>query len=100
MKKMEKNKIIKGKKYLLKLYVAGKTKNSVKAIENLKKILGDKCNGMYQLKIIDILKNPQLAEDEKILATPILCRIFPPPIRKIIGDLSDKEKVLIGLDLV
>lgn len=86
-------------KYLLKLYVTGSTSNSVTAIRNLKQILQE-LGGAYKLQIIDILKNPKLAEDEKILATPALDRKLPPPIKRIIGDLSDKEHVLIGLDLV
>lgn len=86
-------------KNLLKLYVTGSTPNSVIAIRNLKRILQE-LGGGYKLKIIDILKNPKLAEDEKILATPALDRKLPPPIKRIIGDLSDKEQVLIGLDLV
>ncbi len=56
--------------------------------------------GVYALKVIDVLKNPQLAEEDKILATPTLAKVLPPPVRKIIGDLSDREKVLIGLDLL
>lgn len=89
----------KGRKYLLKLYVTGQTPNSVRAIENLKKILEKDLKGMYELQIIDVQKNPQLAEEEKILATPTLSRVLPLPIRRIIGDLSEKEKVLLGLDL-
>ena len=88
------------KKYILKLYVTGQTTNSVKAIQNLKKILSGELKDVYELKIIDVLKNPQLAEDEKILATPTLSRVLPPPVKRIIGDLSDKEKVLLGLDIV
>ena len=90
----------KEKKYILKLYVTGQTTNSVKAIQNLKKILSEDLKDMYELKIIDVLQNPQLAEDEKILATPTLSRVLPPPVKRIIGDLSDKEKVLLGLDIV
>jgi circadian clock protein KaiB len=91
---------VKKKSYTLKLFVTGSTPNSLRAIVNLKRILSEKLNGMYTLQIVDVLKNPQLAEDEKILATPTLSRILPPPIRRIIGDLSDQEKVLIGLDIV
>ncbi|MFH1798142.1 MAG: circadian clock protein KaiB, partial [Candidatus Omnitrophota bacterium] len=76
------------------------TPNSVRAIENLKKILKEDLKGMYELKIIDVQKKPQLAEEEKILATPTLSRVLPLPIRRIIGDLSQKDKVLLGLDLV
>lgn len=88
------------KKYVLKLYVTGQTPNSVRAIENLKKVLEKDLKGIYELNIIDVQKNPQLAEDEKILATPTLSRVLPLPVRRIIGDLSEKDKVLLGLDLV
>jgi circadian clock protein KaiB len=87
-------------KYVLKLYVMGQTPNSLRAIQNLKSILSKDLKGLYNLQIIDIQKNPQLAEDEKILATPTLTKSLPPPIRKIIGDLSDRDKILIGLDLI
>lgn len=88
-------------KYSLKLYVTGETVNSQKAIDNLKSILSEPSfEGKYELEIIDILRHPQLAEDEKIIATPVLIKKIPLPLRKIIGDLSDKEKVLLGLDLV
>ncbi|NJL82406.1 MAG: circadian clock protein KaiB [Chloroflexaceae bacterium] len=88
------------KTYILKLYVAGNTTNSVRALKTLKEILENDFQGVYTLKVIDVLKNPQLAEEDKILATPTLAKILPPPVRKIIGDLSDREKVLIGLDLL
>lgn len=86
--------------YVLKLYVAGNTPNSVRALKTLKTLLEQEFQGVYALKVIDVLKNPQLAEEDKILATPTLAKILPPPVRKIIGDLSDREKVLIGLDLL
>lgn len=88
------------KTYVLKLYVAGNTPNSVRALKTLKNILEHDFQGVYALKVIDVLKNPQLAEEDKILATPTLSKVLPPPVRKIIGDLSDREKVLIGLDLL
>ncbi|MBE9189361.1 circadian clock protein KaiB [Gloeocapsopsis crepidinum LEGE 06123] len=88
------------KTYVLKLYVTGNTYRSVQAIKTLKKILEEEFQGVYALKVIDVLKNPQLAEEDKILATPTLAKILPLPVRKIIGDLSDREKVLIGLDLL
>lgn len=88
------------KTYVLKLYVAGNTPNSVRALKTLKNILEEEFKGVYALKVIDVLKNPQLAEEDKILATPTLSKVLPPPVRKIIGDLSDREKVLIGLDLL
>ena len=88
------------KTYILKLYVAGITPSSITALSTLNTILTEEFQGVYALKVIDVLKNPQLAEEDKILATPTLSKILPPPVRKIIGDLSDREKVLIGLDLL
>lgn len=88
------------KTYILKLYVAGNTPSSTKALRTLNTILEEEFQGVYALKVIDVLKNPQLAEEDKILATPTLAKILPPPVRKIIGDLSDRERVLIGLDLL
>ncbi len=88
------------KTYILKLYVAGNTPNSVRALNTLREILESEFKGVYALKVIDVLKSPQLAEEDKILATPTLSKILPPPVRRIIGDLSDREKVLIGLDLL
>jgi len=87
-------------KFVLKLYVTGRTINSQNAIENLKAILDEPVlKGKYELEVIDILKDPKLAEDERILATPALDKKLPLPARRIIGDLSDKEKVFSGLDL-
>lgn len=88
------------KTYILKLYVAGNTPNSIRVLRMLNNILETEFQGVYALKVIDVLKNPQLAEEDKILATPTLAKILPPPVRRIIGDLSDREKVLIGLDLL
>jgi len=88
------------KTYILKLYVAGNTPNSMRALKTLRNILETEFLGVYALKVIDVLKNPQLAEEDKILATPTLAKILPPPVRRIIGDLSDRERVLIGLDLL
>ena len=88
------------KTYILKLYVAGNTPNSMRALKTLRNILDTEFQGVYALKVIDVLKNPQLAEEYKILATPTLSKILPPPVRRIIGDLSDRERVLIGLDLL
>jgi circadian clock protein KaiB len=88
------------KTYILKLYVAGNTPNSIRALKTLNNILEEEFQGVYALKVIDVLKNPQLAEEDQILATPTLSKILPPPVRKIIGDLSDRERVLIGLDLL
>ena len=85
---------------ILKLYVAGNTPNSMRALKTLRNILETEFRGVYALKVIDVLKNPQLAEEATILATPTLAKILPPPVRRIIGDLSDRERVLIGLDLL
>ncbi|MCX8070176.1 MAG: circadian clock protein KaiB [Thermodesulfovibrionales bacterium] len=87
-------------KYLLKLYVTGKTPKAERAINNLRQICEEELQNQYEMIIIDVLERPQLAEEEKILATPTLIKQLPPPIRRIIGDLSDKEKVLLGLDLL
>ena len=85
--------------YLLKLYITGQTPRSRCAIENLRRICENELHGRYEMHIIDILERPQLAEDEKILATPTVVKELPLPIRRIIGDLSDADKVLLGLDL-
>lgn len=86
-------------RYFLKLYVTGQTPQAQRAISNLKHICEEELAGMYEMIVIDVLERPQLAEDEKILATPTLIKALPLPLRRIIGDLSDKEKVLLGLDL-
>jgi circadian clock protein KaiB len=86
-------------KFKLRLYVTGKTPKSERAIANLKEICEKELEGLYELEIIDVLEQPQLAEDEKILATPTLIKDLPPPLKRIIGDLSNSEKVLLGLDL-
>jgi len=87
-------------KYHLKLYVTGKTQRSEKAIQMLKEVCRNKLDlDDYQLDVIDVLDDPQEAEKDRILATPTLIRKKPPPVRRIIGDLADVEKVLLGLDL-
>jgi|ERR1043166_503043 circadian clock protein KaiB len=83
----------------LRLYVAGQTPKSVTAFANLKKICEEYIPGKYNLEVVDLLKNPTLAKGDQILAIPTLVRKLPQPIRKILGDLSDTERVLIGLDL-
>ena len=85
--------------YELRLYVAGQTPRSVQAFANLKKICEEHLAGRYRIEVIDLLENPQLAKGDQILAIPTLVRTLPSPIRKIIGDLSDKERVLVGLDV-
>ena len=88
------------KTYVLKLYVAGNTPNSVRALKTLRDILEQDFQGIYALKVIDVIQNPQLAEEDKIMATPTLAKVLPPPVRTIIGDLSDRQKILVGLDLL
>ena len=83
----------------LRLYVAGQTAKSIRAFENLKKICEEHLAGKYTIELIDLSANPRLAKGDQILALPTLVRKLPPPLRKIIGDLSDKERVLVGLDL-
>jgi circadian clock protein KaiB len=83
----------------LRLYVAGQTQKSVTAFANLKKIAEEHMAGKYHIEIIDLLINPQLARNDQIIAVPTLVRKLPTPIRKIIGDLSKTERVLVGLDL-
>jgi len=87
------------KEYELRLYVAGTTAKSMQALQNLKRYCEEHLQGKYAIEVIDLLENPQLAEGDQILAIPTLVRRVPEPIRKIIGDLSNEEKVLIGLDL-
>jgi circadian clock protein KaiB len=84
---------------VLSLYIAGNTPKSRSALSNLKKICVEHLDGRYRIKVIDLLKNPKLARDHQILALPTLVRRLPEPIRKIIGDLSNTERVLVGLDL-
>ena len=85
--------------YLLKLYITGASPRAALAIANLRRICEQELQGQYQLEIIDVQEHPQLAEDDKILATPTLIKQLPPPLRRVIGDLSDKEKVLLGLEV-
>ncbi len=83
----------------LRLYVAGQTPKCLTALANLKRICEEHLPGQYQLEVIDLLENPRLAREHQILAIPTLVRKLPEPLRKIIGDLSNKERVLIGLDV-
>lgn len=83
----------------LRLYVAGQTPKSLAAISNLKKICDEHLKDSYNIEVVDLVKNPSLARDHQILAIPTLVRSLPVPIRKIIGDLSDTERVVIGLDV-
>jgi circadian clock protein KaiB len=83
----------------LRLYVAGQTPRAMAALDNLKKICEEHLAGKYQIEVVDLLQNPQLARGDQILAVPTLVRKLPEPVRKIIGDLSNEERVLVGLDL-
>jgi circadian clock protein KaiB len=86
--------------FVLRLYIAGQTPKSLVAFANLKKICEEHLVGRYQIEVIDLLENPHLARGDQILAIPTLVRKLPVPVRKIIGDLSNTERVLIGLDLL
>ncbi len=83
----------------LRLYVAGRTPKAVRAFANLQKICNEHLAGRYSIEVVDLLENPQLGRGDQILAIPTLVRRLPEPIRKIIGDLSNTERVLVGLDL-
>ena len=85
--------------YRLRLYVAGQTPKSILAFTNLKQICEEHLQGRYEIEIVDLVENPQLAAGDQILAVPTLVRRLPEPIKKIIGDLSNTERVLVGLDL-
>ena len=86
-------------KYQLRLYIAGQTPKSIVALRNLKEICEEHLQGRYEIEIVDLVENPQLAAGDQILAVPTLVRRLPEPIKKIIGDLSNTERVLVGLDL-
>lgn len=83
----------------LRLYIAGETPKSVRAINNLKRICSEHLNGRFSIEVIDLLQRPQLGAGDQILALPTLVRRLPEPMKKIIGDLSDEERVLVGLDI-
>jgi circadian clock protein KaiB len=85
--------------YVLRLYVAGLNRLSLRAIENLRKICEENLEGRYELEVIDIYQQPVLAQGGQIIAAPTLIKQLPPPLRKFIGDLSQTEKILVGLDL-
>ena len=90
---------VRKQKYVLRLYVAGATAQSARAITNLKAICEEHLKGRYQLEVVDLYQRPQLALDEEIVAAPTLIKALPPPVRRIIGDLSNSEPVLVGLGL-
>ena len=83
----------------LRLYIAGQTPNSIAAIANLRKICEDQLMGKYRIEVIDLLKKPQLAKGDQIVAIPTLVRRLPPPVKKIVGNLSKTERALVGLDI-
>lgn len=87
------------KKYVLRLYIAGTSVKSTRAIENIKRICEEHLKGRYELQVIDIYQQPVLAEGEQIIAAPTLIKKLPLPLRKFIGDMTDMEKILVGLDL-
>ena len=89
-----------GEYFILKLYVAGQTAKALAAFTNLKTICEEQLKGRYEIEVIDLLENPKLAREDQIVALPTLVRMLPPPLRKIIGDLSDTERVLVGLNLL
>lgn len=86
-------------KWLLRLYVTGRSPKCVAALENLKRFCEERMAGRYEIEVIDLLENPRLAKDDQIVAIPTLVRKLPQPLRKIIGNLSDTERMLVGLDL-
>ncbi|MDD5686928.1 MAG: circadian clock protein KaiB [Elusimicrobia bacterium] len=88
------------KRWILKLYIAGQTTKSIVAFANIKKICEEHLKGKYSIEVIDLLENPKLAKGDQILAIPTLVKQLPPPLKKIIGDFSNTQKVLIGLDIV
>ncbi len=87
-------------RWILRLYVAGQTPKSVRAFANLTQICEEHLAGDYRIEVVDLLENPKLAEGDQILAIPTLVRQLPPPVRKIIGDLSQTERVLVGLNIL
>jgi circadian clock protein KaiB len=84
----------------LRLYVAGQSPKSLKALSNLKRLCAERLDGRYEIEVVDLVKNPRLAAGDEIIAIPTLVRRLPEPIRKIIGDLSDAERVIVGLQLL
>ncbi|HLN20982.1 MAG TPA: circadian clock protein KaiB [Bacteroidales bacterium] len=99
VKRITKDTVNADDKWILRLYVAGETPKCTAAFRNLKKLCEDQLKGRYKIEVIDLIENPQLSREHQILAIPTLVRKLPVPVRKIIGDLSDTERVLVGLDL-
>ena len=98
-KKRRITKKTRGNFWELRLYIAGQTPNSIAAIANLKKICEDQLRGKYRIEVVDLLKKPQLAKGDQIVAIPTLVRRLPPPVKKIVGNLSRTERTLVGLDI-
>jgi circadian clock protein KaiB len=98
-KKRHTTRSTRGNFWELRLYIAGQTPNSIAAIANLKKICEDQLKGKYRIEVIDLLKKPQLAKGDQIVAIPTLVRRLPPPVKKIVGNLSKTERALVGLDI-
>lgn len=88
-----------GARYVLRLYVSGTTPRSMRAVVNVRRLCEEHLRGRYDLEVIDILRNPKLAEGEQIIAAPTLIKKLPPPLRRFIGDMSQTERILLGLDL-
>ncbi len=88
-----------GSKYLLRLYIAGASARSTRAIENVRRVCEEHLAGRYELEVVDLYQNPKLASGEQIVAVPTLLKKLPLPLRKFIGDMSDEERILVGLDL-
>jgi circadian clock protein KaiB len=88
-----------GPPYVLRLFITGTTSRSASAIENLRRLCEERLQGQYDLEVIDIYQHPQAAKDYQIVAAPTLVKVLPPPLRRIIGDLANEERVLAGLDL-
>ena len=88
-----------GERWLLKLYVTGRTPKCVAALENLRRFCEERMAGRYEIEVVDLLENPRLAKDDQIIAIPTLVRKVPEPLRKIIGNLSDTERLVVGFDL-
>jgi circadian clock protein KaiB len=88
-----------GETWMLRLYIAGHTPKSIAALANLRKLCESQLAGRYQIEVIDLLEQPELAKSDQVVAIPTLIRRLPPPMKKIIGDLSDREKVLVALDV-
>lgn len=86
-------------KYILKLFITGQTPRARRAVENISRLCEERLAGRYEIIVVDVLERPEEAEADRIIATPTLIKMLPPPLRRIIGDLSDSEQVLLGLDL-